>query len=52
MSKVPDGLNPVYLIGLVSFGSKFCGIGRPGVYTRAESFLPWIEKQIGKNNDE
>jgi secreted trypsin-like serine protease len=40
------------LMGLVSFGSQFCGIGRPGVYTRVDSFGPWIEKQIGRNYDD
>jgi len=42
-----DGSQPWYLIGIVSFGSRECGAGKPGVYTRVESFLPWIKRQIG-----
>ena len=41
-----DGSAPWYIIGIVSFGTKECGIGRPGVYTRVKSFLPWIKKQL------
>merc|ERR1712127_93055 len=32
--------NPWCLIGIVSYGSKLCGNGKPGMYTRVESFLP------------
>lgn len=39
---------PWYLIGIVSFGSKSCGSGRPGVYTRVSEFIPWIEEEMGK----
>ena len=42
-----DGSEPWYLLGLMSFGSRQCGAGKPGVYTRVESFLPWIKKKIG-----
>ena len=51
-----------YLLGLVSAGSKHCGEGQPGLYTRwevhqyssipvhldirTESYLPWIKKII------
>jgi len=45
-----DGTNPLYLIGLVSFGSKQCAAGRPGVYTKIDSFIPWIKKIIGNTN--
>ena len=41
-----DNLEPVYLLGIVSFGSKFCGNGTPGVYTSVSHFMPWIEKII------
>ena len=29
-----DSKEPWYLLGIVSFGSKFCGIGKPAIYTR------------------
>ena len=43
-----DGMEPYYLMGLVSFGSRECGTGKPGIYTRVESFLPWIKENIKK----
>ena len=33
---------PKYLIGIVSFGTKKCGQGYPGVYTSIDYYLPWI----------
>jgi len=42
-----DGSEPLYLIGIVSFGSKTCGIGKPGIYTRVADFIPWIRQHIG-----
>eukprot|EP00092_Neocalanus_flemingeri_P015778 GFUD01017082.1.p1 GENE.GFUD01017082.1~~GFUD01017082.1.p1 ORF type:complete len:578 (-),score=97.32 GFUD01017082.1:48-1781(-) len=46
-SKKLDGSEPWYLIGIVSFGSRECGAGQPGVYSRVDSFVPWIRKNIG-----
>jgi secreted trypsin-like serine protease len=37
---------PWYLIGIVSYGTKDCAIGRPGIYTKVTSFLSWIEKNL------
>ena len=37
-----EGGHPWYLMGLVSFGSRECAAGKPAIYTRVESFLPWI----------
>ena len=41
-----DGLYPTFLMGLVSFGSKECGIGYPGIYTRISDMMPWIKKNL------
>ena len=36
-----------FQIGLVSFGTyPDCGVGIPGVYTKVETFLPWIAKNL------
>jgi len=43
---VEDQNTPRYLIGIVSFGSRDCGNGRPGVYTRVSSFIPWIVRNL------
>merc|ERR1711978_192458 len=38
------------LIGVVSFGPRLCGTeGVPGVYSRVESFLPWILDTVQEN---
>ena len=34
-------------IGVVSFGGNKCGTKNlPGVYTRVEAYLPWIESKL------
>ena len=38
--------SPWYLLGIVSFGSRNCGNGRPAIYTRVSSFIPWIVKNL------
>ena len=38
--------NPWTQIGIVSYGSKQCGDGSPGVYTRVDGYLDWIEKHL------
>ena len=37
---------PMYLKGVVSFGTSQCGIGYPGVYTNIENYVPWIRRNI------
>ena len=37
---------PWYQIGLVSFGTSYCGVGAPGVYTKITNYLPWIESKL------
>jgi len=41
-----DFKEPKYLVGVVSFGTKKCGQGYPGVYTSIEYYLPWILKNM------
>jgi len=41
-----ESSKPWYLLGIVSFGTKRCGVGYPGIYTRTESFIPWIQETI------
>ena len=31
-----------YQVGIVSFGSKDCGGGKPAIYTRISTFSKWI----------
>ena len=33
-------------IGLVSYGTGTCGVGIPGVYTRIDGYLDWIESKL------
>jgi len=40
------GSSTSYQIGIVSFGTDICGIGRPGVYTRVTAYLPWIQANM------
>ena len=39
-------VRPWYLLGIVSFGSKVCGNGRPSVYTRVSQYVDWIQLHL------
>ena len=36
------------LSGVVSFGASVCGSSIPGVFTKIQSYLPWIKSEIEK----
>ena len=40
--------SPMYLRGVLSFGSNKCGVGYPGVFTNIEAYIPWIENHMYK----
>lgn len=38
--------DPWYQVGIVSYGTKVCGIGLPGIYTRVSFYIPWIMENL------
>ena len=38
--------DPYYQVGIVSFGTKICGIGKPTIATRVTAFLEWIQANL------
>jgi secreted trypsin-like serine protease len=36
----------MYLKGVVSFGTKKCGKGLPGVYINVATYIPWIIENL------
>ena len=39
-------VGPWYLVGIGSSGSRFCGAGKPQIFTRISTYLPWIKKNL------
>ena len=35
-----------YQAGIVSYGTKQCGVGTPGIYTSLPNYMQWIEKNL------
>ena len=46
--KGSEVVRPWYLLGIVSYGSRRCGAGKPGVYTRVISHISWIRNNLKK----
>ena len=40
------GLGPWYFVGIGSSGSRFCGSGKPRIFTRIANYLLWIRKHM------
>ena len=38
--------DPYYQVGIVSYGTKTCGIGKPTIATRVTAFLEWIKANL------
>ena len=38
--------DPWYQVGLVSYGTKECGQGEPGVYTKIQGYINWIGENL------
>jgi len=41
-----DEENKMYLRGVVSFGTRKCGKGFPGVYTDISYYIDWIKRNL------
>ena len=38
--------SPMYLKGVLSFGSSKCGIKYPAVFTNVKSYIPWLKEHM------
>ena len=45
-SQAEKDSHPYLQVGIVSFGTLDCGIGKPGVYTRVKNFTRWIHDNL------
>ena len=44
---VKDATSEIFFqTGIVSFGSKMCGTGKPGIYTRISNYIDWIAENL------
>ena len=41
-----DDISPWQLVGVVSGGTKRCGIGAPGIFTRVTHYDQWISDNM------
>ena len=41
-----DDNKKYFQIGILSYGTRTCGIGIPAVYTRVIPYLQWIESKL------
>ncbi|KDR19585.1 Serine protease snake [Zootermopsis nevadensis] len=40
--------NAYFIVGITSYGPSVCGGSTPGIYTRVNKYLDWIESIIWK----
>ena len=38
--------DPLFLTGVVSYGTNLCGVGVPGVYTNVTHYIDWIRSEL------
>ena len=43
-----SGIKRYKLVGIVSYGTEYCGKGKPAVYARVAAYLDWILENLSK----
>ena len=38
--------DPLFLTGIVSYGTNLCGVGVPGVYTNVTHYIDWVKSEL------